>query len=340
MNRSGINDGSGRIVVRNLTKRFGPIEAVRDLTFTVEPGQVTGFLGPNGAGKTTTLRAALGLLTPTEGEVTINGARYEQLDSPARVVGALLDSNGFHRARRAAAHLRIYTAAVGVPDRRADEVLALVGLTDAANRRIGGFSLGMRQRLALATALLGDPQVLILDEPGSGLDPEGVAWLRGFLRSFAATGRTVLVSSHQLAEISQTVDQVVIISQGSRVFEGRLDQLRGDTLERVHVRCSDPARLATALAERGVTDIVSTPDDGLTITGATTTTVGDVALAAGVAIYGMVPERTDLEQRFLALTAGQFQGHQAFGQPGYLSVPPGAIAVPAPPPPPNQEGPR
>jgi len=339
MNRSAINDGSGRIVVRNLTKRFGPIEAVRDLSFTVEPGQVTGFLGPNGAGKTTTLRAALGLLTPTEGEVTINGARYEQLDSPARVVGALLDSNGFHRARRAAAHLRIYTAAVGVPDRRADEVLALVGLTDAANRKIGGFSLGMRQRLALATALLGDPQVLILDEPGSGLDPEGVAWLRGFLRSFAATGRTVLVSSHQLAEISQTVDQVVIISQGSRVFEGRLDQLRGDTLERVHVRCSDPARLATALAERGVTDIVSTPDDGLTITGATTTTVGDVALAAGVAIYGMVPEHTDLEQRFLALTAGQFQGHQPFGQPGYLPVPPGAIGVPAPPPP-NQEGPR
>jgi ABC-2 type transport system ATP-binding protein len=323
MSGRGNNDGSGRIVVRNLTKRFGPVEAVRDLSFTVEPGQVTGFLGPNGAGKTTTLRAALGLITPSEGEVTINGIRYDQLGSPATVVGALLDSGGFHRARGARAHLRIYTAAIGVPDRRADEVLALVGLTDAANRKIGGFSLGMRQRLALATALLGDPQVLILDEPGSGLDPEGVAWLRNFMRSFASTGRTVLVSSHQLAEVAQTVDQVVIISQGTRVFEGRLEQLRGDTQERVHVRCSDPAKLATALAEHGVTDIQHTPDDGLMITGAPSTTVGDVALAAGVAIYAMAQERTDLEQQFLALTAGQYQARAPYGPGGYPPPAPG-----------------
>jgi ABC-2 type transport system ATP-binding protein len=337
MNR-GSDDGSGRIVVRNLTKRFGPVEAVRDLSFTVEPGRVTGFLGPNGAGKTTTLRVALGLLTPTEGEVTINGVRFDQLASPATVVGGLLDAHGFHRARKARAHLRIYTAAIGAPDSRADEMLALVGLTDAANRKIGGFSLGMRQRLALATALLGDPKILVLDEPGSGLDPEGVAWLRNFLRSFAASGRTVLVSSHQLAEISQTVDRVVIINQGSRVFEGQLDQLRGDGAERVHVRCADPAKLATALAGHGVTDIQSTSDGALTITGASTTTVGDVALAAGVAIYGMTHERTDLEQRFLALTAGQFQAAPAYGPPGYLQAPPGflpappgAVATPAPP---------
>jgi ABC-2 type transport system ATP-binding protein len=222
------DDGSGRIVVRNLSKRFGKIHAVRDLSFTVEPGQVTGFLGPNGAGKTTTLRTVLGLIEPTAGAVTVNGVGYRRLTHPARVVGAVLDAGEFHRARKAKAHLRCYAAAIGVPDRRVDEVLAQVGLADAANRKVGGFSTGMRQRMALATALLGDPQVLILDEPGSGLDPEGIAWLRGFLRSFAASGRTVLVSSHQLAEMSQTVEYVVIISQGVGVFEGSLDQLGGD----------------------------------------------------------------------------------------------------------------
>ncbi len=221
-------DGSGRIVVRSLSKRFGKIHAVRDLSFTVEPGEVTGFLGPNGAGKTTTLRAVVGLIKPTAGAVTVNGVDYRRLTRPARVVGAVLDAGGFHRARKARAHLRCYAAAIGVPDRRADEVLAHVGLADAANRKVGGFSTGMRQRLALATALLGDPQVLILDEPGTGLDPEGIAWLRGFLRSYAASGRTVLVSSHQLAEMSQTVDHVVIISQGVGVFEGSLDQLGGN----------------------------------------------------------------------------------------------------------------
>ncbi|HEY2205486.1 MAG TPA: ABC transporter ATP-binding protein [Pseudonocardia sp.] len=341
MNGRSLNDRSGRIVVRNLSKRFGMVDAVRDLNFTVEPGQVTGFLGPNGAGKTTTLRAAVGLVTPDEGEVTINGARYDQLESPARVVGALLDSHGFHRARKALAHLRIYAAAIGVPDERADEVLALVGLSSAGSRRIGGFSLGMRQRLALATAVLGDPQVLILDEPGSGLDPEGVAWLRNFMRSFANAGRTVLVSSHQLAEIGQTVDQVVIISQGSKVYGGPLEQLRGDGAPRVHVQCSDPARLATALAERGVTDIQATPDSALTVTGAPPRTVGDVALAAGVAIYGMHQERTDLEQQFLHLTAGDYRAGQptaGFGppSPGFPSVP--AAAPPAAPPGPPPAG--
>jgi ABC-2 type transport system ATP-binding protein len=231
-------DGSGRIVVRNLSKRFGRIEAIRDLSFTADPGQVTGFLGPNGAGKTTTLRALLGLIKPTDGDVTINGVSYRRLAHPARVVGAVLGSDGFHRARKARAHLRMYTAAIGVPDRRADDVLAQVGLTEAANRKVGGFSMGMRQRMALATALLGDPQVLILDEPGAGLDPQGIAWLRGFLRSFAASGRTVLVSSHQLAEIAQTVDQVVIISEGVGVFQGSLDQFGGDAcnLEKEYLR--------------------------------------------------------------------------------------------------------
>ena len=307
MNGRGNNDGSGRIVVRNLTKRFGPVEAVRDLSFTVEPGQVTGFLGPNGAGKTTTLRAALGLITPSEGEVTINGIRYDQLGSPATVVGALLDSNGFHRSRKARAHLRIYTAAMGLPDRRADEVLELVGLASVANRKAGGFSLGMRQRLALATALLGDPRVLILDEPGSGLDPEGLAWLRGFLRRYVATGRTVLVSSHQLAEIAQTVDRVVIISRGTGVFQGTLDELPGERRERVRVLSAEPARLAAVLAKRGITDVRTLPEGWLIVLGMSTAEVGEAALSAGIAIHSMASEQPDLEQQFLRLTVSQYQ---------------------------------
>ncbi|MBB6374116.1 ABC-2 type transport system ATP-binding protein [Pseudonocardia eucalypti] len=305
--QNSAGDGTGRIVARNLSKRFGPVQAVRDLSFVVEPGLVTGFLGPNGAGKTTTLRAVLGLVTPTEGEVTINGVPYTRLERPGTVVGAVLDSNGFHRSRKARAHLRMYCAAIGVPDARADEVLTLVGLSDAANRKVGGFSLGMKQRLALATALLGDPKVLILDEPGAGLDPEGVAWLRGFLRSFAAGGRTVLVSSHQLAEISQTVDQVIIISQGSRVFGGPLEALRVHQGDRVHVECADPAKLAAALAERGFADIQSGSDGRLTVTGVPRTVVGDAALAAGVAIYGLTQEEADLERHFLELTSGQYR---------------------------------
>jgi len=298
--------GEGRLDVRGLTKRFGPVEAVRDLSFTVEPGQITGFLGPNGAGKTTTLRAALGLIRPTSGEVTIDGIPYQKLAHPARVVGAVFDSNGFHQSRKARAHLRIYTAAFGVPDARAEEVLALVGLADVANRRIGGFSLGMRQRLALATALLGDPRILILDEPGSGLDPEGVAWLRGFLRAFAAGGRTVLVSSHQLAEVAQTVDRVVIISKGTGVFEGSLDQLSGATRNRVRVQSADSTRLATALTEHGITDIHAEPAGWLTVIGSSTAEVGEVALAAGVALLTMAGERADLEQHFLQLTVSQY----------------------------------
>ncbi|MDT7593432.1 MAG: type transport system ATP-binding protein [Pseudonocardiales bacterium] len=316
----------GRVVVRNLTKRFGSIEAVRDLSFTVEPGQVTGFLGPNGAGKTTTLRAALGLIRPTGGEVTFDGVGYRRLAHPARVVGAVLDSNGFHRSRKARAHLRMYAAAIGMPDQRADEVLAMVGLTDAANRKVGGFSLGMRQRLALATALLGDPPVLILDEPGSGLDPEGVAWLRGFLRSYAATGRTVLVSSHQLAEIAQTVDRVVIISQGAGVFEGPIEELPGEDRDEVRVRCSDPGRLATALSARGITEIASLPEGWLSVLGADTTTVGDLARTVDVAVYGMTREHTDLEQRFLRLTVSQYRPAAPNGRPG---DPPDASAEPA-----------
>jgi ABC-2 type transport system ATP-binding protein len=202
----------------------------------------------------------------------------------------------------------MYTAAMRVSDHRAEEMLALVGLADAAHRKVGGFSLGMRQRLALATALLGDPQVLILDEPGAGLDPEGVAWLRGFLRSFAASGRTVLVSSHQLAEIARTVDRVVIISRGTRVFEGPVDQLPGDARDRLRVLSDDPVRLADALARRGLSDTEAQPDGWLSVVGATRATVGDVARATGVAIYDISQEQPDLERLFLRLTDSQYRG--------------------------------
>jgi ABC-2 type transport system ATP-binding protein len=231
------------IRVTGLTKRFGELTAVRDLTFTVPPG-VTGFLGPNGAGKTTTLRMLLGLVRPTAGTAEIGGRRYADLRHPRRLVGALLDSTGFHPGRTARQHLLISAAASGLAAGRVPEVLDQVRLTDAAGRRIGGYSLGMRQRLGLATALLGDPEVLVLDEPGNGLDPAGTAWLRELLRSLADQGRTVVVSSHLLAEVAQIADQVVIVSDGALRHAGPLAELStpDDTLESAFLRLTGSAR--------------------------------------------------------------------------------------------------
>jgi ABC-2 type transport system ATP-binding protein len=215
------------ITIEGLTKRFGEVVAVDDLSFEVDRGTVVGFLGPNGAGKTTTLRMLLGLVAPTAGSARIDGRRYRELSEPVRHVGALLEASSFHPGRSARNHLRVVATAAGLPLPRADEVLGQVGLAGAARRRVGGFSLGMRQRLGLATALLGDPEVLILDEPANGLDPEGVHWLRGFLRHLADEGRTVLVSSHVLAEVAQTVDQVVIVARGRLVTQSTLAALTG-----------------------------------------------------------------------------------------------------------------
>ncbi len=309
-----VQDGSGRIVVQNLTKNFGPVAAVQNLSFQVEPGSVTGFLGPNGAGKTTTLRMLLGLVRPTAGHATINGQPFDRLGNPGRVVGAVLEAQGFHPKRTALNHLRVYTAAMGIADQRADEVLQLVGLGGAATRAAGGFSLGMKQRLALATALLGDPQVLVLDEPANGLDPEGIAWLRTFLKAFAASGRTVLISSHLLAEVEQTIDQVVIVSRGQTMYYGGLDELRKSQQARVIVQPADPAALAKALQEAGVGGISPTPDGKIAVTDATVQQIGDVAAKAGVALYGVQEERVDLEQLFFRLTQGQWTG-QAYGGP-------------------------
>ena len=297
-----MDDGSGRVTVQALTKRFGPVSAVEDLTFSVERGTVTGFLGPNGSGKTTTLRMLLGLVTPTAGDARISGARFAELPYPARVVGAVLEAQGFHPARSARKHLLAAASAVRVPDVAVEHVLSAVGLDPVADRGVGGFSLGMKQRLALATALLGDPQVLLLDEPANGLDPEGIAWLRSFLRGFAAQGRTVLVSSHLLAEVEQTVDHIVVINRGRCVHQGPLAQLRGRP--RVLVACPDPARLADALVRAGMGDVQGLPDGRLAVMGADPVRVGDVAFKAGVAVHGLESEKIDLEQMFLQLTGG------------------------------------
>ena len=229
------------VTVDSLTKRFGNVTAVDRLTFSLEPGTVTGFVGPNGAGKTTTLRLLLGLAEPTDGAALVFGRRYRELEHPAREVGAVLESNDFHPGRSGRDHLRVLARAAEIPDSRVHEVLALVGLDAAARRRVKGYSLGMRRRLGLAAALLGDPALLVLDEPANGLDPAGVRWLRTFLRGFAERGGTVLVASHVLAEVAQTVDQVMIIDHGRLVAIARLDELasRGATLEEAYLELTE-----------------------------------------------------------------------------------------------------
>jgi ABC-2 type transport system ATP-binding protein len=290
------------IAVERLTKRFGPVLAVDELTFEIDSGTVTGFLGPNGAGKTTTLRMLLGLVTPSSGSATIGGVAYRDLAHPVRQVGAVLEASSFHPARRAHDHLRVLAIAAGIPDRRVEEVLARVGLSDAAGRRVGGFSLGMRQRLGLAAALLGDPEVLILDEPANGLDPEGVHWLRGFLRSFADQGRTVLVSSHLLAEVAQTVDNVVIIARGRLVTESPLVDLTDRVTSAVRIRTPQAQALKDLLAAQGVAARITSADHVLA-TGTSPEVVGKAAAAAGIVLYELTSEHSNLEETFLELTA-------------------------------------
>ncbi|SEL87240.1 ABC transporter ATP-binding protein [Rhodococcus maanshanensis] len=298
-----------------LTKRFKTVDAVSDLSFTVPQGSITGFLGPNGAGKTTTLRMLLGLIRPTAGSATVAGVPFAELTQPARVVGAVLDSLSLHPNRTALGHLLVYTAATGLPDSRARQVLALVGLEQAANQKAGTFSLGMRQRLALATALLGDPQMLVLDEPANGLDPEGIAWLREFLRAFARSGRTVLVSSHILREVEQTVDRLVIVNEGRLVYQGGIDELRRSRQGRILIAGSDPATLAIALAANGITDAQVLPDGRLAVTGAELDTIAAIAQPAGVRIFGATAEPVDLEQVFLSMTSGRYAAEYPPGHP-------------------------
>ncbi len=289
-----------RLELTGLTKRFGRVLAVDDLSFAVEPGRVTGFLGPNGAGKTTTLRVLLGLLGPTSGTATIGGRPYAELRDPLRLVGAGLDGSSFHPGRTARGHLRWICASGGLDLRRVDEVLALVALTEAADRRVGGFSLGMRQRLTLAGAMLGDPAVLLLDEPANGLDPEGIAWLRGYLRHLASQGRTVLVSSHVLSEVQQTVDDVVILARGRLVHTGPLASLAGEP--GVEVRSPDLGAARTALVASGAV-VVPGADGSLVVRGRTTDAVGDLLYAAGTPLHLLAPLQQDLETTFLRMVS-------------------------------------
>jgi ABC-2 type transport system ATP-binding protein len=289
------------ISVRGLTKRFGDVLAVDRLDFEAGEGTVTGFLGPNGAGKTTTLRMLLGLVSPTAGTAAITGRLYRELADPVRRVGAVLEASGYHPGRSGRDHLRVLATGAGLDPRRVEEVLELTGLVGAGRRRVGGYSLGMRQRLGLAGALLGDPEVLVLDEPANGLDPEGVHWLRGLVRGLADEGRTVLVSSHVLAEVAQTVDEVVIIDRGRLVAQSTLAALTAGADRTVRVRTPQPGALRDLLVASGAQVTLDGPDQ-LMVAGATTEQVGQAAAAGGVVLHEMRFERSNLEDVFLELT--------------------------------------
>jgi ABC-2 type transport system ATP-binding protein len=292
------------IRAESLTKRFGrSVTAVSDLSFTVEPGRVTGFLGPNGSGKTTTLRCLLGLVRPTSGRATIDGHAYAELDDPMRAVGGALEASGFHPGRTGRNHLRVLAAAAGLPDARADELLEFVGLAGAARRRVAEYSLGMRQRLALATALIGKPGALLLDEPANGLDPEGIAWLRTFLRARAAEGATVLVSSHALAEVQQTVDDVIIINKGQLVHSGPLSDLAARHTARVIVRSPDADDLMAVLRDAGA-NAEARSDGSWLVVGLAPEQIGHAAAVGRYELHQLSPEPDALERLFLDMTGG------------------------------------
>ncbi len=294
------------IEVSSLTKRYGKTLAVDSLSFRVEPGSVTGFLGPNGAGKSTTLRAILGLVRADAGSATVFGKPYRNLDRPLERVGAVLEASDVHPGRSGRNHLRVLATAAGIPRTRVDDVLSLVELTGAAHRRAGGYSLGMRQRLGLAAALLGDPEALVLDEPANGLDPQGIRWLRDFLRSLAAEGRTVLVSSHVLAEVAQTVDRVVIIDQGRLVQQATMADVEAMASAASRVRSPDAPRLLELLLAAGLQGS-AVADDELAVD-APTDRIGEIAAANGVVLHELTAARASLEDVFLQLTNGDEAG--------------------------------
>ena len=290
------------IEVESLTKRFRKTVAVDDLSFKIREGAITGFLGPNGAGKTTTLRVILGLVHPTAGKATVMGRLYRQLESPTQQVGAVLEASDFHPGRSGRNHLRVLAAATGIPRSRVEEILEVVDLQGAAGRRAGGYSLGMRQRLSLAGALLGDPRILVLDEPANGLDPQGIRWLREFLRSLAAEGRTIFISSHVLAELEQIVDEVVIIHRGKFVVQASTAELVARAAGGIRARSPQADQLRAALEQAGV-KVASSEGDLLTLADATTAQVGEIAAAKGIVLHELVAESSSLEEAFLDLTS-------------------------------------
>ena len=298
------------IEARGLVKRYGSALAVDDLSFTIRPGKVTGFLGPNGAGKTTTMRLILGLDHPTAGSVTVNGKPYPQLSSPMHEVGALLDATAAHGGRSARLHLLCLAQTNSIPRHRVDEVLSIVGLAGVAGERSKGFSLGMSQRLGIAAALLGDPRILMFDEPVNGLDPEGILWIRTLMRSLAAEGRTVLVSSHLMSEMENTADHLLVIGRGKLIADcGMAEFLARSSGQAVLVRTPQYEALATALTAVGAGVSRSGEPDGLLVRGLTEAQVADIAFAGGIRVHHLAPARVSLEQAFMELTASSVQFH-------------------------------
>ncbi|SFP04035.1 ABC-2 type transport system ATP-binding protein [Amycolatopsis arida] len=289
------------IEVNELTKRYGPTLAVDRLSFTVKPGYVAGFLGPNGAGKSTTMRTVLGLDRPTSGAALVNGRRYTELRRPLHEVGALLDAGAVHGGRTATDHLRCLARGNGIGDRRVREVLERVGLGGVAGKRIGGFSLGMRQRLGMAAALLGDPGVLLFDEPVNGLDPEGIRWIRQLMRSLAAEGRTVLVSSHLMSEMALTADRVLIIGRGRLILESSITELAERFAQGVLVRAGAATELARALRAAGA-DVAPEPDGGLLVGGLAAPAISELALRHRIVLHELTPRSASLEEAYLELT--------------------------------------
>jgi ABC-2 type transport system ATP-binding protein len=297
------------IEVCELTKRYGTVVAVDGLSFTVRPGRVTGFLGPNGAGKSTTMRVILGLDAPTAGWATVSGRPYQRLARPLRQAGALLDAGAVHGGRTARDHLRAIAASNGIGARRVAEVLGLAGLEGVAGKRVRGFSLGMKQRLGIAAALLGDPPVLMFDEPVNGLDPEGIHWIRGLLKSLAAEGRTVFVSSHLMSEMALTADHLIVIGRGRLVADAPIEEFvrqssRGDVL----VRSPAGAALASLLTRRGAA-VTAETGGGLAVTGLDAAAIGELARAHGIELHELTPRSASLEEAFMELTRDSVEYH-------------------------------
>ncbi|HVA44168.1 MAG TPA: ABC transporter ATP-binding protein [Acidimicrobiales bacterium] len=304
------------IEIRELSKRFGAKLAVDSLSFDVHPGMVTGFLGPNGAGKSTTMRMIVGLDRPTEGTVIVNGRPYAEHPDPLHQVGVLLEAKAVHTSRSARNHLRVLAATHGIPTSRVDEMINLVGLDDVASKQAGGFSLGMGQRLGIASALLGDPSVLVLDEPVNGLDPEGVRWVRDLLKYKASQGCTVFVSSHLMSEMAVTADHLIVIGRGRLLADSPTSELiRSASSNRVMVRTPDAGRLETALAGPDVTVTVTAPDV-LEVDGLASARIGEIALAERIVLHELVPQQASLEEAFMEMTADTVEFHAAAGSTG------------------------
>ncbi len=302
----------GLVEARELTKRFGDKVAVDHLSFTVEPGRVTGFLGPNGAGKSTTMRLITSLDRPDGGTATIGGLAYEQLTKPLSTVGALLEARSVHPGRSARNHLLFLAQTQGIPARRVDEVLDLVGLRDVARKRAGTFSLGMNQRLGIAAAMLGDPRVLLLDEPGNGLDPEGIRWVRNLMRQLASEGRTVFVSSHLMSEMAVTADHLIVIGRGALIADCSTQEFIQRSSERsVLVRTPDAGRLRELIADEGGT-VRQDGDGALIVTGLAAPRIGELAASASLVLHELTPQLPSLEEAFMELTAGSVE----FGDAG------------------------